>query len=228
MAKNAAAMLDMIADGRTDLVIDYLAQGGAAGAVAGESSLVSLCAYYGDVTAIKFLLAQGAALDTIGDRPLFNAAFFGHHRLCRFLLDRGFDPNEPEPDTGETPLHAATSKLDSSNYDDTLRVLVAGGANPNAVTTPGVHTSTLMRDAVTRGETPLHRAAAYGNHVSIRVLLDAGATIDARDANGETPLGWASWHRRPVAILALLCYGRFVGTITPRHVEADRSYFRAG
>ena len=111
MAKNVTAMLDLIADGRTDLVIDYVAQGGAASAVAGESSLVSLCAYYGDVTAIKFLLAQGATLDTIGARPLFNAAFFGHHRLCQFLLDKGFDPNEPEPDTGETPLHAATSKL---------------------------------------------------------------------------------------------------------------------
>jgi uncharacterized protein len=82
----------------------------------------------------------------------------------------------------------------------------------------------LMRDVVTRGETPLHRAAAFGSTVSIRILLDAGAVIDAKDANGETPLGWASWHRRPIAILGLLCYGPFIGAITKRHLEQDQAY----
>ena len=33
--------------------------------------------------------------------------------------------------------------------------------------------------------------------------------IDARDANGDTPLSWASWHLRPRAILRLLTYGKF-------------------
>ena len=37
-----------------------------------------------------------------------------------------------------------TGKLDQSMDDETLRVLVAGGANPNVATTPGAHTSTLM------------------------------------------------------------------------------------
>src|SRR5262245_1861861 len=213
MSKKAIELLDRIGNGWTDLVIDYLAQGGAAGAVANGESLISLCAYYGDVTAIKYLMAQGETLATLGERPLFNAAFFGHYRLCQFLIDKKFDPNVFEPDTGETALHAATSKLDQSFYDETLRVLVAGGANPNATTKPGVYTSTLMRDVVTKGETPLHRAAAFGSEVSIRILLEAGAVIDAKDANGETPLGWASWHRRPAAILSVLCYGRYVGTI---------------
>jgi ankyrin repeat protein len=41
------------------------------------------------------------------------------------------------------------------------------------------------------------------------MLLDAGAVIEARDAYGDTPLGWASWYLRPAAILRLLCYGEF-------------------
>lgn len=38
---------------------------------------------------------------------------------------------------------------------------------------------------------------------------DAGAKIDAKDAHGDSPLSWASWHLRPDAILRLLLYGSF-------------------
>ena len=224
MAQNAPGMLDRIAKGWTDLVVDYVAQGGAVNG----TSLMQSCVYYGDLTAVKYLMAQGETLATIGERPLFNAAFFAHHRLCQFLIEQGYDPNAAEPDTGETALHAVTSKLDRPACDGTLRVLIAGGANVNAVTKPGVETGTLMRDVVTRGETPLHRAAAFGTTVSIRILLDAGAVIDTKDANGETPLGWASWHRRPIAILRLLCYGPYVATITKRHLEQDLTYQLGG
>jgi hypothetical protein len=76
-----------------------------------------------------------------------------------------------------------------------------------------------MRDGRTRGETPLHRAAAFGNEETIQMLLDAGAIIDARDAHGDSPLGWASWHQRPASILGKLCYGPFIGSIGPEHVS---------
>ena len=63
--------------------------------------------------------------------------------------------------------------------------------------------------SVTKGETPLHRAAAFGTEDTIRMLLDAGAKIDAQDADGNSPLGWASWYLRPDTILRMLCYGDF-------------------
>ena len=66
-----------------------------------------------------------------------------------------------------------------------------------------------MRDCRTKGETPLHRAAAFGTEAAIALLLDAGAAIDAKDMNGDTPLSWASWHLRPDSILRKLCYGDF-------------------
>jgi len=63
-----------------------------------------------------------------------------------------------------------------------------------------------MRDTRTKGETPLHRAAAFAGTKTIRRLIDAGASREARDAAGDTPLSWASWHRRSSAILRQLCY----------------------
>ncbi len=66
-----------------------------------------------------------------------------------------------------------------------------------------------MRDCRTKGETALHRAAAFGSVETIQLLLDAGATVDAKDMNGDTPLGWASWYTRPDAVLRKLCHGEF-------------------
>jgi len=43
------------------------------------------------------------------------------------------------------------------------------------------------------GETPLHAAAAAGDAETVRLLLEHGAELDARDANFDgTPLGYAT------------------------------------
>ena len=63
-----------------------------------------------------------------------------------------------------------------------------------------------MRDCRTRGEAPLHRAAAYGTPGTIKRLIAAGAQLDDRDAQGDSPLTWASWALRPPEVLRLLCY----------------------
>jgi uncharacterized protein len=201
-------MLDKIVDGRTDLVFEYLSQGHAAGSKDGNGvSLAQWCAYYGDVSAIKYLLARGESPSALAEE-LNAAAFHGHWRLCQFLIELGQDVNQTSSDTGETPLHAALSK-GSLAHDRVVRVLLANGANPNSVTKPNVETGAFMRDCRTRGETPLHRAAAFASGECIQLLLDAGARKDAKDMNGDSPLGWASWHLRPDAILRKLCYGNF-------------------
>jgi len=204
------AMLDEIVDGRTDLVFEYLAEGHPASSTDARGvSLLEWCAYYGDVSAMKLLLANGATLKPLGDDLGLNVAcFHGHWRLCKFLLEQGADANRPEAATRETPLHSALcSPRPSSNL--VLKVLLAKGANPNCVTKPGVETGAFMRDCRTKGETPLHRAAAFGDEEAIQLLLDAGAVIDARDMHDDTPLSWASWYTRPVSILRKLLYGNY-------------------
>lgn len=204
-------MLEQLADGRTDLVFDYLAAGNPANSADEDGmSLIRWCAYYGDVSAIRHLLAHGESLASLGHNlDLNGAAFHGHWRLCAFLIERGANPNQALDDTGETPLHAALCTADRRTHNAVLRVLLAAGADPNARTQPDVETGGFMRDCRTRGETPLHRAAAFGDQEAIQLLLDAGAKLDAKDMHGDSPLGWASWYLRPAPILRLLCYGKF-------------------
>lgn len=200
-----------IADGRTDLVFDYVSAGHAATATDESGvSRIKWSAYYGDVSAIRFLLENGESLRSLGDNMDLNGAVFhGHWRLCQFLVERGADVNKPLPDTGETPLHAALCTADRLAYDLVLKVLLGNGANPNCVTKPAAATGCFMRDCRTKAETPLHRAAAFGTEETIQMLLDAGAKVEAKDMNGDSPLTWASWYLRPDAVLRKLCYGDF-------------------
>jgi ankyrin repeat protein len=215
-------VLDRIKDGRTDMVFDYLAAGNPATSKDHDGTpLIIWCAYYGDVSAMRLLLANGESIDTLGENyDLNGAAFHGHWRLCEFLIEQGSDVNKPLADTGETPLHAALCTTERIAHDLVLKVLLANGANPNAVTKAGIETGGFMRDCRTKGETPLHRAAAFGSESAIQMLLDAGAKLDARDMNGDSPLSWASWYVRPDPILIKLCYGRF-------HIHPNRQSMAA-
>jgi uncharacterized protein len=167
------AVLDKIVDGRTDVVFDYLSQGYPATAKDKNGvPLIKWCAYYGDVSAIRYLLANGESLAALAGE-LNAAEFHGHWRLCQFLSENGASVNQTEADTGETPLHAALCKA-SASHDRVVRVLLANGADPNAKTKVGVETGAFMRDCRTKGETPLHRAAACGSAEAVQLLLDAG------------------------------------------------------
>ena len=192
-------------------MFDYLSDGQPAAAADSKGvSLIKWCAHYGDVSAIKFLLANGETLQSLGDDLGLNGAVFhGHVQLSEFLIEAGANVNYSDAETGETPLHAALCKTDRPEFVAIIKILLACGADPNRVTRPGVETDAFMRDIRTRAETPLHRAAAFGSEDAIQMLLDAGARKDVKDMNGDSPLTWASWHLRPRSILRKLCYDRF-------------------
>lgn len=202
-------MFKQIIDGRTDLVFDWIAEGNEPTATdSGGTSLLRWVAYHGDVSALRYLLDAGESLPSLGtDLGLNGAAFHGHWQLVQFLIDQGANANSALQSTGETPLHAALCKANRPRYDHVVQVLLAAGANPNAKTIPGAETGCFMRDSRTTGETPLHRAAAYGTESAIQMLLDAGGDKEARDKNQDSPLSWASKHLRPASILRQLCFG---------------------
>lgn len=198
------AIVDRIKNGRTDLVYelsaDFRRQHG--------PDLLGWSAYFGDVTACRMLLGSGQTLELLGpDLGLNGAAFHGHWQLCEFLLENGASARYIDSTTGETPLHSALSNDDRLRYDLVVKVLLRAGADPNAATIAGEATGAFMRDARTKGETPLHRAALFGTPETIALLLKSGANREARDAFGETPLAWASWARRPTEVLRGLLYG---------------------
>ena len=216
-------MLQKILDGRTDLVFKWVKTSEAANMKDAHGiSLIKYCAYYGDVSAIRWLLHQGATLTDLGNNyDLNGAAFHGHWQLCQFLLEQGAEANLANPEHGETPLHNCLCKANQPASNYIISLLLNYGADPNAQTIPHRETGGFMRNVYTKGETPLHRAAAFGNVASLNLLLQAGADKSVEDINGETPIGWASWHLRPGEIIALLTHGLY--QIHPSHVEQNLS-----
>lgn len=201
-------LLDRISRGRTDYVFDLLALPDWQSVLnAGVVKPLQWFVYYNDTTALKAVLNAGADLSSIDlGEELGNAAFFGHWKVADFLIAQGANVNWSVPETGETPLHSALSKAGRPYFLYVIKLLVENGADVNAVTVPGKETGGFMRDVRTKGETPLHRAAAYGDETMIQFLLDHGANKEARDANGNSPISWASEHLRPGAILKLLAF----------------------
>lgn len=201
--------LERIAAGRTDLVLGMpLDAALTASEESGGASPLTWCAYYGDVSALRHLLDLGAPETALGvNLGLTGAAFHGHWQLVQYLLQRGADPRSADRETGETPLHAALSRVGDPAQHQVVRILLNAGADPAAATLDGRETGSFMRDARTRGETPLHRAAIFSRSDTLDALLAAGASPEVVDARGETPLAWASWALRPDAILRRLCFG---------------------
>lgn len=199
-------ILSLIARGRTDLVFELLRLSDWREALAeGPVTALSWFVYFNDLTAIRATLAAGGDLATIDlNTELGHAAFFGHWKIADFLIKAGADVRHAQAGTGETPLHSALCKAGRPAFLRTVRVLVENGADVNATTLPGAETGAFMRDVRTKGETPLHRAAAYADAETIAYLIDNGADVQARDATGDSPLSWASVHLRPGAILDLL------------------------
>ena len=217
----ALEILEHIRRGRTDRVFDLLAlPQWQSHLEAGPVTALQWFVYYNDTTALQAVLAKGGDLRSLDlNAELSNASFFGHWKVCDFLLQQGADANSRVPDTGETPLHGALAKAGRPYYLYTVRLLIEAGANVNAWTHPGVETEAFMRDVRTRGETPLHRAAAYADESIIQYLLDHGADRESRDAHGNSPLTWASEHLRPGRILSLLAFGPH--RIGPNHQTPD-------
>jgi ankyrin repeat protein len=157
---------------------------------------------------IECLLAHGAdpnqQTNENGASVLAGLCYVNQFECARVLLEQGgADPNRGRAQSGETPLHHALTH-DGPGRFELVQLLLDHGADPNARTIPGVETANFWRDVRTRGETPLHRAAAYASQETILLLLGAGADPTIRDANGDSPLSWASWHQRPKSIIDLL------------------------
>ena len=168
-------------------------------------------AWEGNVEALDLFHDLGASID-LGEKSLLcNAAFNAQVASVKWFLDKGQDANFTF-ESGENALHYTISQ--TNNMDartEIVRLLVNGGTDVNKKTIPGKVTLCFMRDAFLKGETPLHRAAAFGNEDIIEILLKAGADPSAKDANGDTPISWGSWHLRPSSILGLLLYGNVPG-----------------
>jgi hemoglobin len=109
-----------------------------------------------------------------GRTLLHFAAAAGCSAVVALLLRLGTDPNIQDRG-GHTPLYCVANQCAFETGPELVRMLVRAGAGVNAC------------GGVTRA-TPLHMAARRGFVEIARVLLDCGASIQARDTKGDTPL----------------------------------------
>ncbi|KAK4221042.1 hypothetical protein QBC38DRAFT_461908 [Podospora fimiseda] len=111
------------------------------------------------------------------------------------------DLNNPGSRFGGTPLHAAVIR----EHLTIVKRLLAAAANPAKADFDGV--------------TPLHSAASQGSLDVIRVLLDHGAPIGAKDGMaGKTPAEWARLSGR-FETAELIEQGQPSGAVSPITVE---------
>lgn len=189
-------------DGHLDRVRE-LVEAGADVNAADESGAGSLLNFHPDVTA--YLLANGADPDVqtneFGTSVLAGLCYVNQIECVKLLLEHGANPNLGRRESLETPLHHALANDASTEL---IKLLVAHGADVNARTKPGVTSYNFYGQTPTRGETPLHRAAAYADRKTVELLLANNADPTLTDKDGHLPYHWAGWHRRPKDLVELL------------------------
>jgi ankyrin repeat protein len=134
-------------------------------------------AYSGDSKTVKAMLAAGMPVDARdrGTTSILVAASQGHTRIVQTLLRAGANPNAADADGLSLLVQAIRSESQS-----VVRALVAAGADVNCAET---HEGSL--------ETPLMTAALRGDLALVRLLAEAGASINARSAKGLSALDLA-------------------------------------
>jgi ankyrin len=180
---------------------------------------MAIAAANGSATMIGMLLDAGAdanAPDPAGDTPLMSAARVGRADAVTLLLDRGAAVDAKDTTYQQTALMVAARE----NQPEIVRLLIARGASVNARTRVGRTPAWVLpnsqpgfghgigivrggspdrgrRSPIPGGMTPLLYASRDGRMETVRMLLDAGADINLRDANDITPLIAAITNNHP-------------------------------
>ncbi|CAH1784076.1 unnamed protein product [Owenia fusiformis] len=131
---------------------------------------------YNVLPAIPILLQYGVNLEASDDNgmtPVLTAAKLGRFRAMETLVHLGADINAKDS-RGNTLVHYTTS-ADSSSQSEWVEFLLAQ---------PDCKVNVQNVD----GNTPLHFSCMSGRESAIFMLINAGATIEATNNQGQTPL----------------------------------------
>jgi hypothetical protein len=133
---------------------------------ADPNSAMSAALPHGEFEAVDALTRNGARID------LVVAAGLGRAEDCLRLLATANHENR----------HRAMALACQFGHAQIVKLLLDAGEDPNRYNPVGVHSHS----------TPLHQAAAAGHHEVVRLLVERGARLDAKDTLWQgTPAGWA-------------------------------------
>ena len=172
-------------------------------------------AYIGDLSRVKELLDRDPALANrpsdyvsyypCSGTPLRNAASAGNREVVELLLDRGADPNLPEP--GIAPRGHALYCAVAKRHFDIARLLLEHGAHPNVEVESSA--DTLSRAISNQDQPMVDLLCAYGAARPVHLLAHYGdlqtaaAVFAANPGLADDPgaLGSAAGHEGFVRLM---------------------------
>jgi ankyrin repeat protein len=190
---NAPAPSVAAAEALLDAGLDLLALGSY------EQTALAAAARRGNAELVELFVRRGAPVDqpgSFGRPPIIAALRERHLAIVDLLLERGADPQTKNLLSEATRLGA----------NDLVRRLlaVADVVDPEAffeaarrgeVALVGeLLDSGVDIEAESWGNRALHKAAAKGRLEVVRLLLERGAELDARDSRGNTPMLHAAYN----------------------------------
>jgi serine/threonine-protein phosphatase 6 regulatory ankyrin repeat subunit B len=123
--------------------------------------------------------------------PLHWAAHYGDLEVMQVLLDCRADIDS-RTNIDRTPLHEAVGKSSRANGPTVICFMLDHGANVNARM---------------QGTTPLHLASKYGRLDVVRLLIEHGTEVEAKDSRDQMPLQLTSAEGQDEVVDLLLEYG---------------------
>lgn len=145
-----------------------------------------------DADMLRMLVDAGASVDLAlpqGETPLMLASRTGGADAVRYLIEQGAEVNVVEQWQGQTPLMYAAA------YDrgEVAALLIAAGADVDARTPQNQLPERLPAvryfvEIPVAGLTPVMFAARHGSLSALRVLIEAGADLDATTPEGFSPI----------------------------------------
>jgi ankyrin repeat protein len=112
---------------------------------------------------------------------IFKAASKNDSDALRKAIEGGIDPNIPHPKAGTLLLQTASR----ANAIESMKVLLDGGADPSRTTTR----KSRVDGRVFENHVALMYAASAD---AARILIEAGAQVEAKDEKHWTPLAYAA------------------------------------
>ena len=170
----------------------------------GRTPLLLAAASDHSAAIVRFLLARGAdakAVDRMKNTALLVASFnAGDLETLRILTGAGADVN-----AGDFAGNTALMNAASNGNVEGVKLLLAKGANVNAVSSREILEKVKNGSIALGGFTPLLLATAYGPPEVVKALLDAGAQVNVKDIRGMTPLMLAvATDRQNIEIVRML------------------------
>ncbi|WP_265023276.1 ankyrin repeat domain-containing protein [Wolbachia endosymbiont (group A) of Epistrophe grossularia] len=170
-------------------------------------SSLHLAARLGNLEAVKDLLGKGANVNAQNDTretPLHVAAKKGHKDVVEALLNvNGINVNAQDK-YDSTPLHRAAKEV----HKDVVEALLDKGANVDAEDengdTPLDLATTQDIRTLLQNTDELLKAAGRGDIDTVNDLINQGASVNATDQDGKTPLHCAAKNSHEEVVESLL------------------------